>query len=123
MKLLLPVSAMLLHCKQAGYPIPHSESTLNKDRSNPKIIGGVPFYKIGGKVLYNPDEVFSFYTSKAVTVNQQKPFKSKVGRPDSIETQQAIKAGFQKLSGRADIAKFRQAVRDGKVVAETAVQL
>jgi len=117
MKLLLSVSAMHSHCKQAGYPIPHSVSTLNKDRSDPSRIGGVPFYRVGGKVLYNPEEVLQFYSSKASVVNQPEVFhRKKLGRPGGIEQQEAIKAGFTKLSGKADITKFRQSIREGREV-------
>jgi len=122
-KLLLSDIHTHAYLQAIGNPCPHSVSTLRKDRSN-GCLGHLPYYKIGGLVRYCPDDVIRFFSEQAVIAGQKKKIfhKTKFGRPGNVEIAEAIKAGFVKRSGKADVSKFRQAVRDGGVAGK-AVQL
>ena len=45
--------------KRVGTPLPFSLSSLQKDRGS-GCLGGVPFRRVGGKVIYVPTDVFNF---------------------------------------------------------------
>ena len=51
---------------EIGLPLPFSLSTLRKDRIDGRL-GGIPFRKIGGLVVYTPGEVNSFLAGQVIT--------------------------------------------------------
>lgn len=80
--------ALLAHFEALGTPLPFGLVRLIQDRKS-GCLGGVPYRQIGGKYVYNPDEIILFLSG--LPIIQAKPPKvaTKTGRPSAAETAEA----------------------------------
>lgn len=93
---------LIEHRQNIGAPLPFGLTRLRQDRKN-GCLGGVPHRKMGGKLLYDPDEVSRFLNG--LPIIQAKPPKTatKTGRPSAAESAEAARRGItvQQLRGGA----------------------
>lgn len=83
-------SDLIKHCQNIGSPLPFSVSSLRKDRLDGRL-GGVPFRKIGGAVIYCPLGVFEHLAGQQVIQPKRHPAiqikpAGRRGRPKKTET-------------------------------------
>lgn len=77
---------LIAHFQAVGTPLPFGLTRLRQDRLR-GVLGGIPYRRIAGKRIYNPDEVSRFMAG--LPIIQAKPPKAvkqkRTGRPDAAE--------------------------------------
>jgi hypothetical protein len=88
---------LVAHCQTIGKPLPFSLSSLEKDRGDGRL-GGVPYRRLGGAIIYNPDEVFAFIAGQPIIQPKRHATssgaKAKRGKPSKAESVEAERRGF-----------------------------
>lgn len=97
---------LLDHFRKAGAPLPFGIVRLIQDRQS-GCLGGVPYRQVGGKFVYNPEEVTRFLAGLPIIQGQQQQptveKKRKSGRPSAGEIAEAMRRGVS-------ISELRSAV-------------
>lgn len=71
-KTYLSAAALVVQLKERGASLPFSRSSLEKDRMT-GCLGGIPFRRVGGLCIYDPDEVLAFIAGLPVIQPQRHP--------------------------------------------------
>lgn len=89
-------------CKENGTPLPFSLSSLRKDRLDQRL-GGLPYRRQGGTVLYSPNEVVEFISNLPIIQGQFFTLTqtSKKSKPSKSESVQAARNGLTLANFRA----------------------
>jgi hypothetical protein len=80
---------LIAHFRAMGAPLPFGLTRLRQDRLRGGL-GSIPYRKLGGKCLYNPDDVSCFLAG--LPIIQAKPSKQqavRTGRPSATELAEA----------------------------------
>lgn len=107
--LLLQDSALVRHFKDRNEPLPFSLSAVRKDRFSGQL-GGLPYRRIGGQCLYNPDEITDWLAGQPIiqpttgTARAAVPRAVRQGRPTKIEQIEARRLGLSVRELRAQRA-------------------
>lgn len=108
--LLLKEKALFPHfTEERNAPLPFSISSLQKDRLT-GCLGGIPFRRIGGIVLYCPEEVSNFLSAQPVIQPQRHAVLSAAatnrrGKPSKSESVEAARRGLTVPQLRASASK------------------
>jgi len=89
--LYLPDSDLLDHCRTIGTKLPFSLSSLRKDRMDGRL--GVPYRRVGGMCLYNPQEVLLWLAGKPIVQPKPSPSTASIGASTKAERVEAKRRG------------------------------
>ncbi|MFA6922259.1 MAG: hypothetical protein WC216_10475 [Gallionella sp.] len=99
--LFLKEKELFTYCQEAGTPLPFSLSSLRKDRLDQRL-GGMPYRRHGGTILYSPTELLKFISALPVVCGSSTlRSKKRTTKPTKIESVLASRAGLSVAEFRA----------------------
>lgn len=102
--LLLVDGKLLAHFRVMGTPLPFGLTRIRQDRLN-GCLGGVPYRRLAGKCLYNPDDVGRFLADVPIIQAKHPKQAVRTGRPSAVELAAAQRSGLSVSEHRAQQAQ------------------